>query len=116
MRTTDIPSFALSVRRQHERAFLCAHQDSNSAHLLSPQYVVRPLEKRTLAWLPQNPCSFASRFDWYPNLHAAHPGARIEFFRVTFEKVRRAGHGRRHLLAEIRAPVVPDGIERVTPF
>src|SRR5712692_8821217 len=47
-----------------------------------------------------------SLLDWYPNLHTAHSGLRIEFLGVTLEEIRRTSGSAHHLKAGSRKPLV----------
>src|SRR5713226_7091827 len=77
--------------------------------------VVRPLQERTFNSDTAKAPSFASRFDWYPNLYTAHSGPRIEFLGVTLEKVRRLSICAGDLKAGSREPLV-NGIQRFPEF
>src|SRR6267142_2074503 len=61
---------------------------------------------------PQNLISSPSRFDGYPNLHAASSGPGIEFLGVPLEEVGRISGSASDRMTRFRNPYVPDGIER----
>src|SRR6267143_62432 len=81
----------------------------------SSPFVVRPLEKRTLDFAAAKRYWFPSRFDWYPNLHAARPGPRIELLGITLAKAWCFSGTAGSLKAGSREPLV-DGIQRFTEF
>src|SRR5712692_7533502 len=111
--TAYFPLFALTVGCQDESAFACARQYSYSAHLSLLLICSKAAAGAYLLFRYRKVLSFASRFDWYPNLHTAHSGPRIEFLGVTLKKVRRLSVSASDLQAGSREPLV-DGIQRFT--